>query len=499
MSSLAEADALFVEGEYEGALGVYGKVILNASSAEAFDARARRSACLTKLGRMKEALADADAALALRDDVASVHHHRAEALHSVGRHAEALQSLMRARQLLDAADPASHATLSTAVDDLTGRCKSALALQSEAPEGVAHVEPSAAAGIASMQLHSSSASSDVSEVGDALAALASPPSAASTAGSTPAATSLRPRYDWYQNLTHATVTVWTKGVVEEASSVYATGHELAMSLTTGDGEVAQLQLRLYGAVAPDSPVVVTYRPTKVEVRLAKAKHDMWPTLERPPAGAPAIPAAMLVHAAAAADPRAAAPAGDAAKAAATPAASGVPSAYASKKDWGALERELEKEAAEDDGGAAGGGAGGEEALQSLFRKIYAGADEDTRRAMVKSFVSAAAALGDSGKGNAYRLVNSRLPPPRSPHVLHCSKRLAAPYCPPTGRRSPSATTRRSPTSEARQAGALTETDPRVHVHVHRRRLWPAHRAGCGTMISSFLAGIQKCNMMHGNQ
>jgi suppressor of G2 allele of SKP1 len=52
--------------------------------------------------------------------------------------------------------------------------------------------------------------------------------------------------------------------------------------------------------------------------------------------------------------------------------------YASSKDWNKIDAEMTKELEEDK-------PQGEEALQSLFKDIYAKADDETRRAMNKSF------------------------------------------------------------------------------------------------------------------
>lgn len=48
------------------------------------------------------------------------------------------------------------------------------------------------------------------------------------------------------------------------------------------------------------------------------------------------------------------------------------------KDWGKLETEVKKEEDEEQ-------LDGDAGLQKFFRQLYSGADEDTRRAMNKSF------------------------------------------------------------------------------------------------------------------
>lgn len=94
------------------------------------------------------------------------------------------------------------------------------------------------------------------------------------------------------------------------------------------------------------------------------------------------PAVALTAAGPSSAPPAAPPAPPPAPVAAPPAAAGA--RKKGPKDWSALERELEEEEK-----AEAASATGDAALNALFRTIYAGADDDTRRAMQKSYVESA--------------------------------------------------------------------------------------------------------------
>ena len=55
-----------------------------------------------------------------------------------------------------------------------------------------------------------------------------------------------------------------------------------------------------------------------------------------------------------------------------------PTSSKQKKDWGKLDKEIEKDLAKEK-------PEGDAALNTLFKQIYDRADEDTRRAMIKSY------------------------------------------------------------------------------------------------------------------
>lgn len=180
------------------------------------------------------------------------------------------------------------------------------------------------------------------------------------------------RHEWYQSVQHVTVTFFAKECDKEKSSAIVCDGRLNLELYMPQNRVYLGTFDLFGEVNPDTTNVFFGR-AKVEVKLEKSAGAgyNWPVLVK--SDAHIRPIVVPEPAKLSAPVQASAPAP-------APIETEVPaSSYrnSKKKDWSEIEKELEADDEE--------AAGGEEALQKLFRQIYANADPDTRRAMVKSF------------------------------------------------------------------------------------------------------------------
>ncbi|PFH38641.1 SGS domain-containing protein [Besnoitia besnoiti] len=123
----------------------------------------------------------------------------------------------------------------------------------------------------------------------------------------------------------------------------------------------------------------TLSQTKIEVSLKKKRAGFhWAALEASPVG-PAAPLQPIATVDSAKKPEGECGKGEN-KEADTNEKSKQPMYPSSKKkiDWNQVEKEIDDELKDDD-------KEGEAALQKLFQQIYANADDDTRRAMIKSY------------------------------------------------------------------------------------------------------------------
>ena len=196
-----------------------------------------------------------------------------------------------------------------------------------------------------------------------------PPTASSSNGSddtkpiAPCAAPSQPeakyRHQFYQLQSKVTIDIYAKNIDKGRVACSFTDTHLLFSIKSnepGSTEIEySLDVELYGRIVP-SDCKYEVLKTKIEITMIKADiHIAWASLEK----------SSKIAAPNYSTPGTTAPAQ-------------YPTSTKNKKDWSKVDSEiteLEKKGELDDG----------DPLNSFFKKIFAGGDEDTRRAMMKSF------------------------------------------------------------------------------------------------------------------
>lgn len=164
--------------------------------------------------------------------------------------------------------------------------------------------------------------------------------------------STRYRWQWYQTNKAVSLEVFIKGMKDRKDHVKVNIGEDFFQLMVdkeGDGVPYVLDLHLFGKVVPkDSTYEIL--SSKIEFKLVKADGTNWLDFEDP---------SHKIEDTGNADPSA-------------------PVTKKTPQDWQKLDAELEEMDKNEN-------VEGEAALQKLFKDIYSKADEDTQRAMMKSF------------------------------------------------------------------------------------------------------------------
>ncbi|XP_021764996.1 protein SGT1 homolog B-like [Chenopodium quinoa] len=164
------------------------------------------------------------------------------------------------------------------------------------------------------------------------------------------------RHEFYQKPEEVVVTVFAKGIPAKDVAVDFGEQILSVTIDLPGEEPYHLQPRLFGKIIP-AKCRYDVLSTKIEIRLAKAEPIQWTSLEY--VKDVVVPQKINIS---------------------TPAQRpSYPSSKHRGVDWDKLEAQVKKEEKDEK-------LDGDAALNKFFQDIYRDADEDTRRAMQKSFV-----------------------------------------------------------------------------------------------------------------
>ena len=333
----AEAMEAFVDDDFERSFELYTRVVEKAP--DNASSWIHRSATLLKLSRPTEALADAEKAVALAPKNPKAHLKRGMALFELGRKAEARACFVAGRE---------HDPMSRQLLQWLGRCDDSEASPESAGRtfSTRDADPSGDADPTSTASASASSVPEIPEI---------PEKPTSTY-----------KHQWYQSQTHVTIEVLARDVRASEAEFTATRDSATLTITRAPpdgvsvGDYA-LRLRLFGSIVPEE-TRISVGVAKVELRLRKSEAIQWSDLTAEAREKMAATQPLNFS-----DASMSRPAYPSSKAAQTK----------RPTDWDKLEAELDAEEEEAPTGDA--------ALNKLFQDIYGKADDETRRAMNKSF------------------------------------------------------------------------------------------------------------------
>ncbi|CAM9883728.1 unnamed protein product [Scytosiphon promiscuus] len=366
----------FIDEDFPATLQAYADAISLGGDDEAL-ARSNRAAVYLKLAKHTEALQDASLAVKLKPKEIA-YYRKGLAAFALEEFETALEAFRQGQSLRGtgdggaSADPRKYRTW-------IRKCEAELEAEEEAQAAQNQSVPDSSSSGSSSSSRGIAPASGGTIGPVAPAATTAPPGPAKrtpVSASSSAPQHLRIKFQYYQSYEKVTVAVLEKGLKESDVAVEVEAQRLTVRRKGEDGRgggggggALLFDKVLYEEVLPEK-CRTRFMASKLEVTLTKKAPGDWPELE-----GTATPATR--PSAAATTPQADdAPASAAAPSEEPP--TKVPRPYSSTKDWDVVEKEVQKELDAEK-------PGGEEALNDLFKSIYGKADEDTRRAMIKSF------------------------------------------------------------------------------------------------------------------
>lgn len=336
-----KANEAFVDEDFEQAVDLYSQAIrLDSSNAMFFVNRAQAN---IKLENFTDAVADANRAIELDPSVSKAYLRKGIACFSLEEYQTA-KAAFKAGSALDA----GNSTFNTWIE----KCDARLVEEAAADvNGVKSVNP--------LTNSVPNATSLPSEAITPAKVDTEKPAVAENIVESLQQAKPKYRHEFYQSANEVVVTVFVKGLSQENVTIEFGEQFLSIVIEAPGVEQYVLQNRLFAKINPEQ-CRYSVLSTKLEIRLAKAETINWTSLEYDKKQA--VPQKAYV-ASATQNQRPSYPSSN----------------LKSRRDWDKLEAQVKKEEKDEK-------LEGDAALNKLFRDIYRDADEDTRRAMSKSFV-----------------------------------------------------------------------------------------------------------------
>ncbi|BBN10530.1 suppressor of G2 allele of SKP1 [Marchantia polymorpha subsp. ruderalis] len=337
-----KADKAFVDEEYETSVQLYSDALqLNPSDAVLFASRAQ---AYLKLDRYMDAISDTNKAIELNPNLPKAYLRKGVACFNLEEYQTA-KAAFEAGLQRDPNNPQLKNKIreceAKLIEEASGDQQSGLKTPKPLSENPTPMETVKDGDVEATPMETANGGEETASP----AAVQTPPPPAPP----------RYRHEFYQTSDTVVVTVFAKNIQADQLEIQFGEQILSLEIKVADGETYVLQNRLFGKIKP-TECKYSRLSTKVEIRLVKAEPVQWKKLEYDPKLAE-LPAPK-------ANPES---------------SKGYPSSTKKTKDWDKLEAEVKKQEKDEK-------LEGDAALNKLFQDIYKDADEDTRRAMNKSFV-----------------------------------------------------------------------------------------------------------------
>ncbi|KMZ60185.1 hypothetical protein ZOSMA_5G00470 [Zostera marina] len=328
-----KANEQFVDDNFEYAVELYTQaIVIDPIKADLFADRAQAN---IKLGNFTEAVADANKAIELDSKMAKAYFRKGIACIKLEEYQTAKASLQLGASL--APGDARFAKLIKQCDTSLAEELGTLNVTSDDLQSSMPLPPSS-----NVSIQSAKNVESINEVPAQIIPVAKP----------------KYRHDHYNSGTTVVLTIFAKNISPSNVVVDFGEQILSITIDVPGEEEYHFQPRLFGKIIPEK---CTYQvlSTKIEIRLAKPDTTTWTSLEFNKESTLSVRNVNVPSAPSSQRP-----------------------SYPSSKsnvDWDKLEAQVKKEEKEEK-------LDGDAALNKMFRDIYKDADEDTRRAMSKSFL-----------------------------------------------------------------------------------------------------------------